>query len=360
MGFLWKEWVVICQIIFWSWQFKYLQITQLKIASNPFAKGFRDCDPEDWWVDKQFYSWHLIFSRIETLTLGVFQHEPATGGDGDGEDGEHEGGGAAFAGEFPIFRYVGVLISDKAFPRFHIWSDPVTGTLSITGSNPGAQPRLPAATGDRRETEERWFFFFSLSQIDFFSTKNKIWLFFLFHKNQYRHSRFLFTSQKFGALKMHHLWSVFSPVIFAAIGKQSLEVWAYMRSLQWLPSVKNRLGALCKQLCKQIGGWRTETNNQLSRVQRSETDINRNGVCGAPRNPLYWSPVCLLCATFVIATSVLDRPEITDGFRFCARLHLSCLASCRMIYLHKGGIHRFCNIEQKGEMGAYCCVRDMW
>lgn len=24
------------------------QITQLKIASNPFAKGFRDCDPEDW------------------------------------------------------------------------------------------------------------------------------------------------------------------------------------------------------------------------------------------------------------------------------------------------------------------------
>nr|XP_014427305.1 T-box transcription factor TBX1 isoform X2 [Pelodiscus sinensis] len=23
-------------------------ITQLKIASNPFAKGFRDCDPEDW------------------------------------------------------------------------------------------------------------------------------------------------------------------------------------------------------------------------------------------------------------------------------------------------------------------------
>ena len=26
----------------------YFQITQLKIASNPFAKGFRDCDPEDW------------------------------------------------------------------------------------------------------------------------------------------------------------------------------------------------------------------------------------------------------------------------------------------------------------------------
>ena len=24
------------------------QITQLKIASNPFAKGFRDCDPDEW------------------------------------------------------------------------------------------------------------------------------------------------------------------------------------------------------------------------------------------------------------------------------------------------------------------------
>ena len=27
---------------------RFPQITQLKIASNPFAKGFRDCDPEDW------------------------------------------------------------------------------------------------------------------------------------------------------------------------------------------------------------------------------------------------------------------------------------------------------------------------
>jgi T-box protein 1 len=26
------------------------RITQLKIASNPFAKGFRDCDPEDWYA----------------------------------------------------------------------------------------------------------------------------------------------------------------------------------------------------------------------------------------------------------------------------------------------------------------------
>jgi len=27
---------------------RQFQITQLKIASNPFAKGFRDCDPDDW------------------------------------------------------------------------------------------------------------------------------------------------------------------------------------------------------------------------------------------------------------------------------------------------------------------------
>ncbi|VEL27940.1 unnamed protein product [Protopolystoma xenopodis] len=25
------------------------RITQLKISSNPFAKGFRDCDPDEWY-----------------------------------------------------------------------------------------------------------------------------------------------------------------------------------------------------------------------------------------------------------------------------------------------------------------------
>ena len=35
-----------------------LKITQLKIASNPFAKGFRDCDPDDWWV---LLSWMLYY-----------------------------------------------------------------------------------------------------------------------------------------------------------------------------------------------------------------------------------------------------------------------------------------------------------
>lgn len=29
-------------------QVTIFQITQLKIASNPFAKGFRDVDPNDW------------------------------------------------------------------------------------------------------------------------------------------------------------------------------------------------------------------------------------------------------------------------------------------------------------------------
>ncbi len=40
------------------------QITQLKIASNPFAKGFRDCDPEDWWA----------FTLKQYSLTGMFPH----------------------------------------------------------------------------------------------------------------------------------------------------------------------------------------------------------------------------------------------------------------------------------------------
>ncbi|KAB0406844.1 hypothetical protein E2I00_006167, partial [Balaenoptera physalus] len=36
-------------------RFHVVYITQLKIASNPFAKGFRDCDPEDW-SDGQWFA----------------------------------------------------------------------------------------------------------------------------------------------------------------------------------------------------------------------------------------------------------------------------------------------------------------
>ena len=46
-----------------------LQITQLKIASNPFAKGFRDCDPEDWWVDK------IVKARYDKLGMKVTRFE---------------------------------------------------------------------------------------------------------------------------------------------------------------------------------------------------------------------------------------------------------------------------------------------
>ena len=63
------------------------------------------------------------------MTLGVFQHESAAGGDGDGEDGEHEGGGATFAGEF-----------HSVVSPFTISDTTVTGMLCILGSNPGAQP----------------------------------------------------------------------------------------------------------------------------------------------------------------------------------------------------------------------------
>ena len=47
------------------------------------------------------------------MTLGVFQHESAAGGDGDGEDGEHEGGGAALAGEFHLL-VVNILVVSMA------------------------------------------------------------------------------------------------------------------------------------------------------------------------------------------------------------------------------------------------------
>jgi hypothetical protein len=48
------------------------RITQLKIASNPFAKGFRDCDPEDWYRNphiliKENKSYRSSFSVAEVL-----------------------------------------------------------------------------------------------------------------------------------------------------------------------------------------------------------------------------------------------------------------------------------------------------
>ena len=46
----------------------WLQITQLKIASNPFAKGFRDCDPEDWWVVKSG-AVALVVSNFESIIV---------------------------------------------------------------------------------------------------------------------------------------------------------------------------------------------------------------------------------------------------------------------------------------------------
>ena len=120
---------------------------------------------------------------------------------------------------------------------------------------------------------------------------------------------------------MHYLWSVFSPVIFAAIGKQFLRVWGYIRSLQWLPSVKNRLRCpLCKQLCKQIGGYGVPRQIISQTRQAGVTDWYKQTDGGL--RSLYRGPVCLLCATSVIATSILDRPEITDGFQICTRLHL--------------------------------------
>lgn len=49
------------------------QITQLKIASNPFAKGFRDCDPDDWYVSKT-----IGFSQPFSLVEKVGRHPLST------------------------------------------------------------------------------------------------------------------------------------------------------------------------------------------------------------------------------------------------------------------------------------------
>jgi hypothetical protein len=46
------------------------RITQLKIASNPFAKGFRDCDPEDWYV---LYLYYTI--RVSRLVFFLFYYK---------------------------------------------------------------------------------------------------------------------------------------------------------------------------------------------------------------------------------------------------------------------------------------------
>lgn len=40
-----------------------MQVTQLKIVSNPFAKGFRDNDTNDEWVEKEKVSSFISWTR---------------------------------------------------------------------------------------------------------------------------------------------------------------------------------------------------------------------------------------------------------------------------------------------------------
>ncbi|XP_013791850.2 T-box transcription factor TBX10-like [Limulus polyphemus] len=66
------------------------RITQLKIASNPFAKGFRDCDPEDWNVPSTVMEMlsHLPQgqrSRTQHRPLGLTTSLSRTGKDDDME-----------------------------------------------------------------------------------------------------------------------------------------------------------------------------------------------------------------------------------------------------------------------------------
>ncbi|KAM9331188.1 T-box transcription factor TBX1 [Gastrophryne carolinensis] len=69
------------------------RITQLKIASNPFAKGFRDCDPEDWPRNHRPGSLPLMsaFAR----SRNPVSSPPQNGSDKDGDsrrDYERENG----------------------------------------------------------------------------------------------------------------------------------------------------------------------------------------------------------------------------------------------------------------------------
>lgn len=64
------------------------RITQLKIASNPFAKGFRDCDPEDWPRNHRPGSLPLMsaFAR----SRNPVSSPPQNGSDKDGDRRDYE------------------------------------------------------------------------------------------------------------------------------------------------------------------------------------------------------------------------------------------------------------------------------
>ncbi|KAF8787190.1 T-box transcription factor TBX1-B like protein [Argiope bruennichi] len=51
------------------------RITQLKIASNPFAKGFRDCDPEDWALPPSVVE---MLSHVPPSQRARNQHRPSS------------------------------------------------------------------------------------------------------------------------------------------------------------------------------------------------------------------------------------------------------------------------------------------
>ncbi|XP_053556488.1 T-box transcription factor TBX1 [Bombina bombina] len=76
------------------------RITQLKIASNPFAKGFRDCDPEDWPRNHRPGSLPLMsaFARSRNPVSA----SPQNGSDKDGDirrEYERDAGGTPLHGD---------------------------------------------------------------------------------------------------------------------------------------------------------------------------------------------------------------------------------------------------------------------
>ncbi|XP_014340635.1 T-box transcription factor TBX1 isoform X2 [Latimeria chalumnae] len=62
------------------------RITQLKIASNPFAKGFRDCDPEDWPRNHRPGSLPLMSAFARTRNPAMSSPPQQNGTEKDGEN----------------------------------------------------------------------------------------------------------------------------------------------------------------------------------------------------------------------------------------------------------------------------------
>uniref|UniRef100_UPI00398E5697 T-box transcription factor TBX1 isoform X2 n=1 Tax=Pristiophorus japonicus TaxID=55135 RepID=UPI00398E5697 len=93
------------------------RITQLKIASNPFAKGFRDCDPEDWPRNHRPGSLQLIsaFARNRNPVSSPQQNGSEKDGDARG-DYDRDPNRTAMHGEHPHQQQLMSRVLSPALP----------------------------------------------------------------------------------------------------------------------------------------------------------------------------------------------------------------------------------------------------